>query len=876
VTSIGEYAFYGCTNLFSVTIPASVTNIGEGAFSGCGTLTVVLFQGKEPVVGTGVFNGDADARAYHLSGATGWGATFAGLKTAVVAPPAVKTQPGSVSVVLGTNLSLSFDVSGTLPLEYQWQWDGSNLPGATNAALVILGFQTTNAGSYRVVITNNYGGTTSAVTVLTGVAAPFITSQPAGQSVVQGGNAAFQVTATGSGKLAYQWKLNGRKLADGSHVSGATTSGLTLENVTAASAGSYEVTVVNSLGSATSAGAILTVALLPSITSQPANQEPPPAGIADFRVKASGTPLAYQWFFDGAPLSDGGNISGSASNTLTVNMIASNDVGSYWVVVSNVAGSVASKAAQLTLGVEKTKPSVAIASPKADSRSTAPVLSGTASDDVRVLDVAYWVTNVNNGVITASSGLATLSAGTGASSNWSIHTALLPGTNILAVQSSNYSGLASPVEKAVFFYEVTTPFRLIVNPEGTGKVTGAASVSVPGSDAPTNGAALCIGERYTLDADAAANWWLSHWLTNSSLAGTNTKVAFIMEPNLVLTANFTNLAAAAARYDGIFYPASPQPETVTNSGLIENLLLKTNGVYSGKLYLAGTNYPLSGSFDKAGQAAETIARSAAEGGKVTLQLTIPWGSAPRQITGWVRGTNSGGWLSGNLLLCAAATNADNFAAYTALLPQDTNAADAPASYGYALITNTGSMIALGGALSDGTPFSRSEPINELNQFPVYASLYGGQGLLLGQLSLDAATGAAPAGNLIWSKPPQQTGLYAGGFYARLGVEGSPWTNSASALAAFTNGAQLTLSGGTLASNLVFTVQLTSSNTLQQTGGPANFLSGSINGVNGLLTLDFTDSGGNDIAAHGTILQNTNLGGGFFPGATNAGTILLQP
>jgi len=1094
VTSIGDYAFYGCSNLLSVTIPGSVTgtgedvfghcvrltsatilngatsigdlefydcsglarvfiagsvaNIGEGGFYGCGALTAVVFQGRPPAFGAEVFQDDANAMVYYLSGAAGWGATYDGLKTAVVAalsittqpkslsglegtnvslsvaakgtpplgyqwqfsgssipgatnptlavhdlqlsnagsyrvvitnvlqasltsavatvtvlappsiatqpqsqtelagadaslsvvaagtaplhyqwqfgktnihaatdatlainrlqwtnagsyqvvitnhygratsdvatvtvlaPPFVQAQPRSLSVVLGTNLSLSFGVIGTLPMEYQWQWGGSNLPGATNAALAIQGFQTTNAGSYQVVITNNYGGTTSAVTVLTGVASPLITSQPASQSVVLGSNAAFQVTATGAGKLTYQWKLNGAKLADGSRVSGATTSSLALGSVTAASAGSYEVTVNNSLGSAVSAGATLAVVVPPSITGQPANQEPPPGGIAVFRVKAAGTTLAYQWIFNGAPLPDGGSISGSASNTLTVNTIASNDVGSYRVVVSNSAASVTSSVVQLSLGVEKTKPSVAIVSPQAGSRSSAPVLSGTASDDVRVLNVAYWVTNVNAGVVTTSNGLAALSAGTGSSSNWTIRTALLPGTNILAVQSSNYSGLASPVEKAVFFCEVTTPFRLIVNPEGTGKVTGAASVSVQGNDAPTNGAALNIGEGYTLTADPAANWWLANWLTNSGIAGTNTKLSFIMEPNLVLTANFTNLAAAAARYDGIFYPSPPQAETVTNCGLIENLVLKTNGVYSGKLYLAGTNYPLSGSFSKSGQASETIDRSAAEGGKVTLQLNIPWGSLPRQITGWVRGTNSGGWLSTNLSLCAATTNTDNFPAYTALLPQDTNVADAPASYGYALITNTGSMIALGGALSDGAWFSRSEPVNELNQFPVYASLYGGQGLLLGELSLDTASwGAVPAGSLIWIKPPQQTGLYTGGFAAVLGVEGSPWTNSASALAAFTNEAQLTLSGGALASNLVFTVQLTSSNTLQQLGGPANFISGAINGVNGLLTLDFSDTGGNDITAHGTVLQNTNLGGGFFPGATNAGTILLQP
>ena len=41
VTSIGNYAFYGCSNLALVTIPAGVTNIGEVAFGGCSSLTSI-------------------------------------------------------------------------------------------------------------------------------------------------------------------------------------------------------------------------------------------------------------------------------------------------------------------------------------------------------------------------------------------------------------------------------------------------------------------------------------------------------------------------------------------------------------------------------------------------------------------------------------------------------------------------------------------------------------------------------------------------------------------------------------------------------------------------------------------------------------------
>ena len=55
VTSIGEYAFSGCSRLTSIKIPAGVTSIGEYAFSGCSGLTSIEIPAGVTSIGDSAF-----------------------------------------------------------------------------------------------------------------------------------------------------------------------------------------------------------------------------------------------------------------------------------------------------------------------------------------------------------------------------------------------------------------------------------------------------------------------------------------------------------------------------------------------------------------------------------------------------------------------------------------------------------------------------------------------------------------------------------------------------------------------------------------------------------------------------------------------------
>jgi hypothetical protein len=93
----------------------------------------------------------------------------------------------------------------------------------------------------------------------------------------------------------------------------------------------------------------------PTFTAGPTNVTVPAGGTAIFNVSGgSGAPSpSYSWQKDGAPVNNGGNISGATSPTLTISSCAAGNAGTYSCLVSNIAG-VATASATLTVIIPPT------------------------------------------------------------------------------------------------------------------------------------------------------------------------------------------------------------------------------------------------------------------------------------------------------------------------------------------------------------------------------------------------------------------------------------------------------------------------------------------------------------------------------------------
>jgi hypothetical protein len=86
---------------------------------------------------------------------------IAGLQIVPTPFPYIDSQPISQNVSPGVSVRFGVVAGGSPPLAYQWQFDNVDVANATNSSYSITNAQEFNSGSYSVIVTNLYGGTTS-------------------------------------------------------------------------------------------------------------------------------------------------------------------------------------------------------------------------------------------------------------------------------------------------------------------------------------------------------------------------------------------------------------------------------------------------------------------------------------------------------------------------------------------------------------------------------------------------------------------------------------------------------------------------------------------------------------------------------------------
>ncbi len=256
-------------------------------------------------------------------------------------PPEVMNVGAEPSLVrhAGQRVTLHGVVSGKEPMQRHWTKNGVPIANATNEILDIRSTMPADAGTYRLIGSNELG-TASSEPLLLNVAALTITRQPIAETnLLEGAYLSLSVTVSSTLPVSYQWRKNGTNLLK-------TLNPLGLGSLRLADAGTYDVVVYNSAGSVTSQSTRLIVEPIPPVFYQTPPQQ---------RALAVGLPLDILFYFSGGTPTDfqwyrgEDMVPGAVSNRLLVTSIGFNDAGDYWLVGVNSAGRATSSVVQVSV-----------------------------------------------------------------------------------------------------------------------------------------------------------------------------------------------------------------------------------------------------------------------------------------------------------------------------------------------------------------------------------------------------------------------------------------------------------------------------------------------------------------------------------------------
>ncbi len=687
----------------------------------------------------------ADAGSYSVivSNAAGT-ATSSNATLAVNLLPAITAQPANQNVNEGQSATFNVTATGTGPLTYFWHKGANLVASGASPSFNVPAAQIADVGNYSVIVSNVAGTITSsnaALAVNLPATPPNITGSPADQTVTEGQTATFNVTATGTAPLTYYW----RKGTNVFLVNGSPA--LSLPAVQFADAGAYSVIVSNAAGTMTSSDATLTVnaaPIAPAITQQPTNRIVNQGQSATFTATATGTaPLTYFWHH-GAAL-----VATDSTAAFTVVNARETDAGVYSVIVSNAAGQLTSSNATLTVNLPPTI---------TGQPTNRTVLEGQIA--------TFSVTATGTAPLTYYWRKGATVVASGSSASYTISGAQTPDAGNYSVIVSNVVGDLTS-SNAILAVTVPPPTSVL-----TVQIVGNGFVSPD-----YNGQPLLLGQSYTMTANPGSGSTFAGWSggTNSALP----TLTFVMQPNLVLQAAFTVVSHPTptllpGNYQGLFREAAGASRISAGFAQIK---VNAGGAFSGWLLLNGARSPFGGAFDDQGSASGVITRKAPQ---LPVTFALQLDPATEQITGTL---GTGTWAAELAARRAAfgPTNPTPHAGiYTFAIPGTPGATDRPAGHGSGTLQVSASgQVLVRAALADGSRFLQLTTLAQDGQFPLFASLYTGRGLILGWMKFEDRAGDDFNGVADWIRAQQPTSArYTFGFQVAAEIVGSKYVTPA--------------------------------------------------------------------------------------------------
>ncbi len=345
---------------------------------GVGPFTYQWFKNGQPLAGK-TFNplslpnvSTNDEGLYTLAVSNFIGVVSTTIRLAQRGPiPVFVTEPNGVIAAEGSGLTFTALATSTLPIQYQWQYKGKPIKGATNATYTMVQSSVASSGAYRVLAATSSGSATSATATATILIPPSIARAPKPVLVGNTLRASLSVKAAGSAPLSFQWQFNGANIPN------AKSATHIIENAQPGQIGSYRCVVTNPVGSATSLDAELSGV---AIKKQPRALTLQAGKRAIFSVKGTGpSPLRYQWW------KNGGVISGATNASYAIAAVSPGDEGTYSVQVMSPLATTLSTSVQLTVIPEP----VGVASAPKDlaSQSTARLVVESSRDGVVIISL---------------------------------------------------------------------------------------------------------------------------------------------------------------------------------------------------------------------------------------------------------------------------------------------------------------------------------------------------------------------------------------------------------------------------------------------------------------------------------------------------------